>query len=124
MSKQRTASLRVVVKSPGEAAREASIPDTLQGAQAAVAGLIDVIRVADGLDVVINDEGLLHRMPHNFTIVGDFGPVPIVGPAFFVAVAADGDFQSLSDEQVATIAARWLAGHVFIAPHIELDIDA
>ena len=115
--------LRVVIKRPGEPAQNASVLSTLEAAQAVVEGFIDVVRVADGVDLVVNDEGLLQRLAHNFIVVGDCGPIPIVGPAFFVAVDDAGDFRSLSDDQVAVIASRWLFDDVFIAPHIDIDLE-
>jgi hypothetical protein len=108
----KTASIRIIVKKPNEAPTIEHIARGLEGAQAVVGGLIDVVRLAPGLDLVINDEGLIRSLEPNFSVLGAFGALPIVGAVFFVGVDADGDFVGLTDEQIAVVGAMWIRGHV------------
>lgn len=120
---QKTAPLRIVVKKPNEAPAVAHIPPGLEGSQAVVGGLIDVVRLAPGLDLVINDEGLLHGLEPNFSVLGDFGSFAIVGAVFFVGVDPQGDFVSLTDEQIEAVAAMWIAGHAGLLVPDDIEND-
>jgi hypothetical protein len=109
-------SLRVILKKPGELPEVAFLPSGLAGAQSAVGGLIDVVRLAPGLDLVINEEGLIHGLPTNFLLVTDDDLITIVGAAFLVAVDEEGAFQSLTAEQAEQLERRWVAPDCFLAP--------
>ncbi len=108
---QKTAPIRIIVKKPNEPPAVVYIPPGLEGSQAVVGGLIDVVRLAPGLDLVINDEGLLHGLEPNFSVLGGFGALAIVGAVFFVGVDEEGDFVGLTDEQIGAVDAMWIAGH-------------
>ena len=40
---------------------------TLEALQAAVGGLIELVYITNGLVMVVNEEGLVHGLPFNFT---------------------------------------------------------
>lgn len=97
--------IKVVIAEVGKEARIETIPNTLEELQKHVNGWIECVRVAEGVDIVINEEGLLREdCEANFRIPGNV----IMGTAVFVGVdASQGEFKSLTDEQ-----AKYLTGYV------------
>jgi hypothetical protein len=55
-----------------------------------------------GVDLVINDEGLLREMPFTILLRSPWQeePQPIAGPCFFVRHNDEGDWVSLTDEDI------------------------
>lgn len=86
--------IRVVVAPVGESPFETVIDNTLEAMQFLVGGYIEPIRV-DDLDVWINEEGLLMKLPYNRTVAG----IAIAGTMFVAASNEEGDTLGLSDEQ-------------------------
>ena len=101
--------MRVIVKKPDQPPTVEDIATGLESSQAVVGGLIDVVSLAEGLDLVVNDEGAIRAMPLNLLIAGEVEPIPICGAVFFVGVDEEGTFHGLTDEQVETISRLWVA---------------
>jgi len=88
--------LRVVIANPGEPAREAEIGSGLKCLQGAVGGYVDMVR-CDGLDLWINDEGLLLDLPPNRHVNG-----AVIHGAIVVAASDDnGNTTGLSPDGCA-----------------------
>ena len=73
--------MRVLIKEPGKDPHTMVIQNNLHLLQQLVDGLIEVHTLADGLVMIVNEEGKLKNLPHNFTLYGEniVGPVVIVG---------------------------------------------
>ena len=88
--------MRVLYVEPGKAPYETEIPNSLEGEQQAVQGLIDLVYLDRGGILVCNDEGKLIGMAGNRVL--DNGTI-IAGP-FFITGDGGEDFCSLTDAQV------------------------
>ena len=88
--------MRVLYVEPGKAPYETEIPNSLEGEQQAVQGLIDLVYLDRGGILVCNDEGKLIGMDGNRVL--DNGTI-IAGP-FFITGDGGEDFCSLTDAQV------------------------
>lgn len=88
--------MRVLYVEPGKAPYETEIPNSLEGEQQAVQGLIDLVYLDRGGILVCNDEGKLIGMEGNRVL--DNGTI-IAGP-FFITGDGGEDFCSLTDAQV------------------------
>lgn len=75
----------------------------LKSMQREVEGYIECVRFPDGIDLWVNEEGLLEDLPPNFTIlrewVGGRHQQTIVGNGFFAGVNDEGESSSLTKEQ-------------------------
>ena len=96
--------MRVLYVEPGKIPYETEIPNTLDGEQQAVQGLIDLVYLDRGGILVCNDEGKLIGMDGNRVL--DNGNI-IAGP-FFIAGDAGENFCSLTDEQAAHFMQRFM----------------
>ena len=77
----------------------------LASMQALVGGYVQTVPLSPGVDLWINEEGLLKGLPANRLITDDEGcEWPIVGDCFVAASSEEGETVSLTDEQ----AAEWL----------------
>ena len=112
--------MRVIIKEPNQPPSAAEIAEGLDAAQGVVGGLIDVVRLAEGLDLVINEEGLSAGLELNIVIAGEVEPIPICGAVFFVGVDRAGNFVGLTDEQVATVSRLWVTSERFAVPVLRL----
>ena len=93
--------IKVVIVEPSKPARIEVIENALSNFQSIVGGLIDCIR-EDGFDIIINDEGKMIDLEPNFGIYD--GQDYVAGTAIFAGVDyAEGEFKSLSDQQVKGI---------------------
>lgn len=90
--------LRVVLVKPGQEPIETEIDDSLAGMQAAVGGYIETVSLLGGAVLVCNEEGKLQGLQANRRLGHDV----ICGDFFVTASNDEGDFVSLSDEQVAS----------------------
>lgn len=91
--------MKVLVKEPGKPAEVREIENTLEATQEIVEGFIEVVRLAEDLLLVVNDEGKINGMKPNFICCGDL----ICGPAFFCGeyLGEDGgEFCGLTDEKI------------------------
>lgn len=94
--------MKVLVKEPGKPAEVREIENTLQAMQEIVEGFIEVVRLAEDLLLVVNEEGKINGMKPNFICCG----ILICGPAFFCGVTSgdDGkDFRGLDDDEIHAV---------------------
>jgi len=100
--------IRVLIKNPGEDFREEMIEDRYETYRNLVGGYIEYCFrdiIDEGLSIIINEEGKLLNLPHNFN-VRDYSE-NIVGPAIFVRTRGDENVD-LEDEDIKKIK-KWLA---------------
>jgi hypothetical protein len=89
--------LRVVGLEPGKPAYEAEIPNTLKAFRQAVCGNIEVFcPFEDNAAIICNEEGKIIGLPDNRTVHGE----PMVGNLVIVGDDGEGNFYSLTDEQM------------------------
>ena len=74
--------ISVIVKNPGEAPEQVTVPNTLEAFQELVGGYIEVFPVATDACIVCNEEGLLRDLPFNCIAHGN----PFVGPIVFAGI--------------------------------------
>lgn len=78
--------IKALYKRPGKNLVEVEIPNELEWLQGAVEGYIEAVPLRPDLLMVVNEEGKLHGMEHNFWInLGGYRD-EILGPALFVGV--------------------------------------
>ena len=100
--------IRVLIKNPGEDFREEMIEDRYETYRNLVGGYIEYCFsdiIDEGLSIIINEEGKLLNLPHNFS-VRDYSE-NIVGPAIFVRTRGSKNVD-LEDEDIKKIK-KWLA---------------
>lgn len=78
--------IKCLVKNPGEQLKIGCIPNTLSEFQKAVGGYIEAVPIRPDLIMIINEEGKLRNLPHNFNL---FGYDEIVGTALFVGAKGE-----------------------------------
>lgn len=92
--------LRIVLKKVGEIPEIMNIENTLKAKQKLVGGLIEVVSVTDNILLICNEEGKLENLFPNLVFDYDY----IAGDCFFVGDDYEnGDFKSLTDEQIEEI---------------------
>ena len=85
MSKRKN-EIRALYKRQGQNFMEIPLPNELDWMQGAVDdGPIEVVMFSADMALLVNEEGKLKGMEHNFYFLGD----DIVGPALFVGVEGD-----------------------------------
>lgn len=90
--------LRILKVEPGEVPYEKEITNDLHSVQEEVGGgLFQPVSLGDGIVLCCNEEGKLNGMPPNRWLGDDI----VCGPFFLVGDDGEGDFISLTDEQVA-----------------------
>lgn len=89
--------LKVVYVEPHRRAYEAEILNEYNALSKAVGGLLELVHIGSDSLIVCNEEGKLKGMDGNRRL--DSGITIIAGP-FFVCGYNDGDFRSLTDEEV------------------------
>ena len=89
--------MRILKVEPGEIPYEKDLDNTLSAIQNEVGGgLFEIVRLDNDMILCCNEEGKLNGMEMNRRVEDDI----ICGPFFLVGESEDGDFQSLSDEQM------------------------
>jgi len=88
--------IRILKVEPQTAPYEKEMANDLNGIQEEVGGFFQCVYLADGCIAVCNDEGKINGMELNRRIGNDI----IAGPFFIVGDSRDGDFVSLTDEQM------------------------
>lgn len=83
-----------IIKEPGKKARSHMIENTLEAFQQAVGGYIETIKVMTDTVMIVNEEGKLMNLPHNFYIDN-----PLPDEIFFASEAST----DTVDEVVGTI---------------------
>lgn len=88
--------MRILKVEPGKAPYEKEMANSLDAIQAEVEGLFEPIYMGDGTILCCNDEGKINGMEMNRRLEDDI----ICGPFFIVGDGVDGEFRSLTDEEV------------------------
>lgn len=88
--------IRILKIEPQKAPFEKKINNDLEGIQGEVEGLFECIYLDDNSILVCNEEGKLNGMELNRRVGNDI----IAGPFFIAGDSSDGEFISLTDEQV------------------------
>lgn len=92
--------LRIVLKKVGKNPEIMNIENTLDAKQKLVGGLIEVVGLTEDILLVCNEEGKLDNLLPNLMFDYDY----IAGDCFFVGDDyKNGDFKSLTDEQIEEI---------------------
>ena len=91
--------IRIVRLRPGRSPIVAEIENTLEAQQAEVGGYIEVLRIAEGIVLVCNEDGRRLIMD----VLGTVNGFEIVGAAFFARVDINGETVALSDDDVEMI---------------------
>ena len=94
--------IRVLVKQPGKPVVEDLIPNTLEEFQRLVGGYIETVMLPNNTVMIVNEEGKLKRLPHNFFYAGD----DIVGTAVFCSQKND-DFTDIRPDAVKYVLNRF-----------------
>ena len=103
MKESENKTLHVLRVEPGKVPEEKDIGSDLHSLQAEVDGLIECVYMDDGTIIVVNEEGKLNGMEMNRRLGDDI----ICGPFFLVGDDGEGDFASLSDEQITALKAQF-----------------
>jgi hypothetical protein len=92
--------MRVLVKEPGKDPRSMEIVNELDALQDLVGGYIEPIRMADGLVMIVNEEGKLHGLEPNFFVaaLNDM----ILGPAVFCGEDGE-EFADINEEDLIVL---------------------
>ena len=105
----------------GEPPEIKEIPNELSGLQHEVGGLIECVYLDDGSIAVVNEEGKLNGMEPNRKLGADI----ICGPFFICGDTLDGDFASLSEEQIQKYSEKFaeIPGFTGKEPELEPRIE-
>ena len=95
--------LLILKVEPGENPHEKEIKNDLHSVQAEVGGLFQPVCIGNGIVLCCNEEGKLNGMPPNRWLGDDI----ICGPFFLVGDNGQGDFVSLTGEQIAICQERF-----------------
>ena len=99
--------MNIVVKKVGEEAfvKEFVNGMELEDMQSMVGGLIECVRVAEGIDLWVNDEGKIYNLPINFVLGTDDCRLldTINGDVFFAGNNDHGESTGLTDGQITWI---------------------
>ena len=101
----------------GEPPEIKEIPNELSGLQHEVGGLIECVYLDDGSIAVVNEEGKLNGMEPNRRLGADI----ICGPFFVCGDSLDGDFASLSEEQIQKYTEKFVEITGFTGKEPELE---
>ncbi len=88
--------LRVLKVEPGKEPYVKEIPNTLKSSQQEVEGYIELVYLENDCIAVVNEEGKIRNMEPNRRIGDDI----ICGPFFICGDGPEGEFVSLTDEQI------------------------
>ncbi|MBU5255213.1 DUF3846 domain-containing protein [Tissierella praeacuta] len=88
--------IKILKIEPQRLPYEKEISNDLEGIQGEVEGLFESIYLGDNCILVCNEEGKLNGMELNRRVGNDI----IAGPFFIVGDSQDGEFISLTDEQI------------------------
>ena len=110
--------LKIEVGAPPEIKE---IPNELSGLQNEVGGLIECVYLDDGSIAVCNEEGKINGMEPNRRLGADI----ICGPFFICGDTLDGDFASLSEEQIQKYSEKFaeIPGFTGKEPELEPRIE-
>lgn len=90
--------IRIMIKKVNEFPKVIEVENDLSVLQKIVGGYIEVVKMANGLDLVVNDSGLIDELPINFTLKSH-GILNVHGDCFFTGVNYHtGEFVDLTNE--------------------------
>lgn len=92
-------SIKVLIYPVNMPPYEFEIDNTLTPLQKLVGGFIEFVRVDPGIGLIVNEEGKLRRLSPNRMFRGDM----LMGTIVAVGDQRDGEFCSLTDEQIARL---------------------
>ena len=107
MKKENT--IKVLKIEPGKMPYEKEMVNELEGIQAEVEGMFECVYLDNNCIAVVNEEGKLNGMELNRRIGNDI----IAGPFFICGDSDDGEFISLTDEQIDVFASEFEDAPVF-----------
>ena len=83
------------------------IENTLEAEQKFVGGLIEAVAITEEIDLICNEEFLLQGLEPRVAIDnGDYPPTIICGDCFICRHNRKGEFESIKDTDIPTIAKR------------------
>ena len=108
--------IRILKIEVGEPPEIKEIPNELSCLQREVGGLIECVYLDDAI-AVVNEEGKLNGMEPNRRLGADI----ICGPFFICGDTLDGDFASLSEEQIQKYSEKFaeIPGYTGKEPELE-----
>lgn len=106
--------LTVLKVEPGKAPEEVTIPNTLDAMQQMVGGYIEVVHLEDAC-LVCNEDGKLIGLDGNRRVGNDI----IAGTFFLVGDQGDGDFCSLTQEQLDRLTHQFAQPETFQPGEVE-----
>lgn len=109
--------LTVLKVEPGKAPEEVTIPNTLDAMQQMVGGYIEVVYLEDAC-LVCNEEGKLIGLEGNRRVGNDI----IAGTFLLVGDHGDGDFCSLTQEQMDRLTQQFAQPETFRPGEVEESI--
>ena len=97
--------IKVIVKEPFKDFEIKEIENTLTSLKQLVGGYIECVPFpkVNGVDLIVNEEGKLDRLDGNF-VIPHYDDC-IVGTAVIASYNNEGEFTSLSDEQIKKVSA-------------------
>lgn len=101
--------IKVLKIEPGKMPYEKEMVNDLEGIQAEVDGMFECVYLDNNCIAVVNEEGKLNGMELNRRIGNDI----IAGPFFICGDSDDGEFISLTDEQMDVLASEFKDAPVF-----------
>lgn len=93
--------IRVIIKEPMEEANECCMANELEAFQKVVGGYIETVALGNRILMICNEEGKLNGLDPNILMESEI----IVGKVVFASFDDEGNFTSLTDEQVKAIEA-------------------
>ena len=88
--------IRVLRIEPGRVPEPVTMPNTLEAFQTAVGGYIEALDLDSDVCLICNEEGKLMGLPANRRVEGD-----IIAGTFLIVGADDGEFCSLSEQNIS-----------------------
>lgn len=100
--------IKVVIKKVNERPIITTIEDDLRTLQKIVGGFIEIVSIADGIDMILNEEGKMNGSKPNFFYSRNRYTDLIFGDVLFTGVDYEsGTQESLSDRQIQSVL-KWL----------------
>jgi hypothetical protein len=96
-------SIKILKIEPGEMPYEKEIQNNLEGIQAEVEGMFECVYLNDNCIAVVNEEGKINGMELNRRMGNDI----IAGTFFICGDSEEGEFVSLTDEQINKFMAEY-----------------
>ena len=107
--------IKVLKIEPGKMPYEKEMVNDLEGIQAEVEGMFECIYLDNNCIAVVNEEGKLNGMALNRRIGNDI----IAGPFFICGDSEDGEFISLTKEQIDKFLSKFIDAPMFTGDETE-----